>query len=275
MKSVSDIARNKQKAEQAEAAAELERKAQTRKKIVPNSALIFANIVFLSLDARGFDAVYKITGYAFLAVVTVLVSGIAALYWWDFAYPHARRHKNKGQEKIALWGTVMGVVVSGVLAFLDYVVVAGEQNINWIWALIVTLTIVQGVMLGFYWKIDGSIEAEARREESTAARLDLQDTAADFNAEIDSMEKMLIKLEEIKRKFPRPGQAEIAARAMGYPVLAEMLADDDGDGIPNYQDPDYKHRQPTTQQSGYTIKNNGNHPEPVREPVNPQTGRDK
>jgi len=129
----------------------------------------------------------------------------------------------------------------------------------------VTLTIVQGVMLGFYWKIDGSIEAEARREESTAARLDLQDTAADFNAEIDSMEKMLVKLEEIKRKFPRPGQAEIAARAMGYPVLAEMLADDDNDGIENYRDPDYK--KPV-------FSNNGHKPEPIREPANFTQGRD-
>jgi hypothetical protein len=258
MKSVSDIARNKQKAEAAQKAEELDRKAQTSKKIVPISALVFANIVFLSLDARGFDAVYKITGYIFLAVVTVLVSGIAALYWWDFAYPHARRHKNKGQEKIALWGTSIGVGVSGILAFLDYIVVAGAQNINWIWALVVTLTIVQGVMLGFYWKIDGSIEAEAKREESTTARLDLQDTAEDFNAEINSMEKMLVKLEEIKQKFPRPGQAEITARAMGYPVLAEMLADDDGDGIPNYQDADYKKPAPS---------------EPVKETVNPQPAR--
>lgn len=269
MKSVSDIALNKQKAERAKAEAEKERREQTRKKIVPISALVFANIVFLSLDARGLDAVYTITASAFLAVVTILVSGIAALYWWDFAYPHARRHKNKGQEKIALWGTVMGVGVSGILAFLDYVVTAETVDVNWIWALIVTLTIIQGVMLGFYWKIDGMIEAEAKREESTAARLDLQDTTADFTAEIDSMEKMLVKLEEIKRKFPRPGQAEIAARAMGYPVLAEMLADDDGDGIPNYQDSDYKK----------AFSGNGRHPEPIREPVgvstasNPQTAR--
>jgi len=31
-----------------------------------------------------------------------------------------------------------------------------------------------------------------------------------------------------------------AARAMGYPILAEMLDDADGDGVPNYRDPDYK-----------------------------------
>ena len=246
MKSVSDIALNKQKAEEAQKKAEEERKVSLRKKIVPISALVFANIVFLSLDVRGFDAVNKVTGSVLLAIATVLVSGLAALYWWDFAYPHARRHKNKGQEKIAVWGTVMGIGVSGVLAFLDYVVVSGSQNINWIWALIVVLTIIQGVMLAFYWNIDLSIESEAKREESAAARLDLQDTAADFNAEIDSMETMLKKIEEIKRRFPRPGQAEIAARAMGYPVLAEMLADDDKDGIPNYQDRDYKPMKPAS-----------------------------
>lgn len=98
-------------------------------------------------------------------------------------------------------------------------------------------------MLGRYWQIDASIEAAAKREESMADRIDLQDTADDFAAEIDSMEAMLTKLEEIKRRFPGKGKAETAARAMGYPVLAEMLADDDGDGVPNYQDKDYQRKQ--------------------------------
>lgn len=240
MKTISDIAQNKQKAEAAQAAESKEKKEQGRKKFVPISALIFANIVFLSLDLRGIDAVYKITASYLLAAVTVIISGVAALYWWDFLYPHARRHKNKGQENIALIGTGMGITVSGVLAFVDYIVIPSAQNSDWIWALVVMLTVVQGIMLGAFWKIDGSIEAEAKREESLASRIDLQDTAEDFKAEIDSMEGLLAKLEEIKKKFPGKGKAEIAARAMGYPVLAEMLADDDGDGIPNYQDKDYR-----------------------------------
>ena len=247
MKTVSDIAQNKQKAELADAKAKLEKKEQDRKKRIPLSALIFANIVFLSLDARGLDAVHKITSSWFLAVVTVLISGIAALYWWDFLYPHARRHKNKEQEGIAIAGTVLGVGVSGVLAFVDYIVVSGEQNSSWLWAVVVLLTVIQGVMLGRFWQIDGMIEAEAKREESLASRIDLQDTAADFKAEIESMESLLVKLEDIKKKFPGKGKAETAARAMGYPVLAEMLADDDGDGIENYRDADWKHKQNQTQ----------------------------
>lgn len=239
-KTVSDIAQNKEKAEKAQAAADLEKKEQERKKWVPLSALIFANIVFLSLDARGLDAMHKITGSAFLAVVTVIISGIAALYWWDFLYPHARRHKNKEQGGIALAGTVLGVGVSGVLAFVDYIVVSGSQNSNWLWGVVVFLTVVQGIMLARFWQIDGLIEAEAKREESLSSRIDLQDTAADFRAEIESMETLLEKLEDIKKKFPGKGKAEIAARSMGYPVLAEMLADDDGDGIENYRDSDYR-----------------------------------
>jgi len=254
MKSVSDIALNKQKAEAAQAAATREAKEQARKKIVPFSALVFANLVFISLDLRGLDAVYKITSNAFLAVVTVMISGVAALYWWDFAYPHSRRHKNKGQQTISLIGTGIGVTVSGVLAFLDYIVIAGKQNSNWLWALVVVMTIVQGVMLARYWQIDASIEAEAKREESMSSRIDLQDTAADFKAEIESMETLLQKLEEIKRKFPGKGQAEKAARAMGYPVLAEMLADDDGDGILNYQDVDYQRKQSTQMRPAFASK---------------------
>jgi hypothetical protein len=242
MKSVSDIAQNKQKAEQAQTAATLEKKEQKRKKLVPISALIFANIVFLSLDARGLHAVNVITGSWFLAIVTVLISGIAALYWWDFLYPHARRHKNKEQETIALFGTGIGVGVSGVLAFVDYIVVGGSQNADWLWALVVFLTVAQGVMLARFWQVDHSIEAAAKREESLASRLDLQETTDDFKAEIESMETLLEKLEQIKKKFPGKGKAEAAARAMGYPVLAEMLADDDGDGTPNYLDADYKRK---------------------------------
>lgn len=242
MKSVSDIAQNKQKAESAKAKSAQEAKEIARKKRIPLSALIFANIVFLSLDARGMHAVHIITGSWFLAIATVLVSGAAALYWWDFLYPHARRHKNAEQEKIALWGTGIGIGVSGVLAFVDYVVIGGGQNADWLWALVVLLTVAQGAMLARFWQVDGSIEAEAKREESIASRVDLQDTADDFKAEIESMEDLLEKLEEIKKKFPGKGKAELAARAMGYPVLAEMLADDDKDGIPNYQDKDYKQK---------------------------------
>lgn len=243
MKSVSDIAQNKQKAEAAQVVEAKEKKEQARKKLVPISALVFANIVFLTLDMRGLDAVYKITASYFLAIVTVVISGVAALYWWDFLYPHARRHKNKGQEKIAIAGTSIGIIVSGVLAFVDYIVIPSAQNSDWLWALVVALTVAQGIMLGAFWKIDGSIEAEAKREESIASRIDLQNTAEDFKAEIENMETLLEKLEEIKKKFPGKGKAEIAARAMGFPVLAEMLADDDGDGIPNYQDMDYQRKQ--------------------------------
>lgn len=240
MKTVSDIAQNKKKAESAQEKSALEAKEIARKKRIPLSALIFANIVFLSLDARGIDAVHTITDSWFLAAATVLVSGAAALYWWDFLYPHARRHKNKEQETISLIGTGIGIGVSGVLAFVDYIVIRGAQNADWLWALVVLMTVAQGAMLARFWQVDGSITAEAKREESLASRVDLQDTVDDFKAEIASMENLLDKLEEIKKKFPGKGKAELAARAMGYPVLAEMLADDDGDGIANYQDKDYK-----------------------------------
>ena len=240
MKSVSDIAQNKQKAEQAQAAQAIEAKEQNRKKLIPLSALIFANIVFLSLDVRALDAVYAITQNGLLAFVTVIVSGVAALYWWDFLYPHARRHRNKAQETISQIGVSTGVCVSLTLAFLDYIVRAATFDPVWLWGAVVLLTGIQGMMLARFWQIDGMIEADAKREESIASRIDLQDTAADFKAEIESMETLLEKLEEIKKKFPGRGEATKAARAMGYQILAEMLDDADGDGVPNYRDPDYK-----------------------------------
>ncbi len=238
MKKVSDIAETRKKEKDAHSETAKLLAAQNRKKWVPLSALIIANLIFISLDIRALDAVHKITASWLLASATVIVSGVAALYWWDFLYPHSRRHRNAQQEKIALWGVGMGIFVSVILAFFDYIVLGFDPA--WLWLAVVILTGAQGTMLARYWQIDGMIEATAKREESIASRLDLQDTAADFKNEIESMEAVLVKLAEIKAKFPGRGEAERAARAMGYPILAEMLADDDGDGIPNYRDTDYK-----------------------------------
>jgi hypothetical protein len=122
MKPISDLAQSKQKAELAQEADQIEKIEKTKMQWVPISALVIANIIFISLDVRAFDAVNKLTNSPFLAGVTVIVSGVLALYWWDILYPHARKHSNKKQETISLWGVALGVSLSVSLAFVDYIV---------------------------------------------------------------------------------------------------------------------------------------------------------
>lgn len=52
---------------------ELMAKEERNKKIIPLSALIIVNIIFLSLDVRAFQAVYILTSNYLLAFFTVLM----------------------------------------------------------------------------------------------------------------------------------------------------------------------------------------------------------
>lgn len=234
-KQISDLAVDKKKAEDEREKQAREKREAARKIWVPRVALIIANLIFISLDIRALDVVYKLTKSPLLAGATVIVSGVLALFWWDVLYPHSRRHENKTQINLSGWGVIIGVTLSLVLAFLDYIVGSVRVEQAPIWGMVVVATGAQAVMLGWWWKVDTSIESDAKREKSLAGRLDLQDSVSDFEAEINSMSTLAGKLEAIRKQFPRRGEAERAATAMGYPVLARMLADDDGDGIPNYK----------------------------------------
>lgn len=257
MKGLSDLAKSKQDAELTLAKQRKEDREQSRKKYVPIAALVIANLIFISLDVRGFDVVLKLTQSVLLAIATVIVSGVLALFWWDVLYPHSRRHDNHPQVILSLTGVALGVILSAVLAFLDYLVDGASFSPTFLWGCVVFLTGAQGVMLGWWWLIDKSIESDAKREKSLATRISLQETADDFKAEIESMESLSKKLEELQVKFPGKGKAAQAARAMGFPVLAEMLEDADGDGIPNYKDRDYKpamRQQPAMASDTSTVK---------------------
>ena len=240
MKQISDLALNKQQAEVKEAAVKRQKREEWKRRSVPIFALVVANLIFLSLDVRAFDVVARMTSSILLASATVIISGILALFWWDVLYPHSRKYSNKQQTVISAIGTVGGILLSLVLAFLDYMVGAISINESFLWGFVITLTGAQAVLLAWWWMIDDSRQSEAKRQKNLASRVELQEHTDDFKAEIESMTALSEQLEEIKNKFPGRGQAAKAARSMGYPILAEMLEDDDGDGIANYQDPDWK-----------------------------------
>jgi hypothetical protein len=123
-------------------------------------------------------------------------------------------------------------------------------------------------MIARWWQIDGSIEAEAKRQKSLTGRLDLQSTADDFKAEISSMKTLAADLTQIQKEFPGKGQAEKAALAMGFPVLAAMLADDDGDGIPNYKDKIDNRQAQLAPVDSVFVRKQAETPEPPAFPTN-------
>jgi hypothetical protein len=243
MKNISDLAQNKHDGERTQQEVRREQAANRAKQSVPVIALVVANLIFLSLDIRAFDVTRKMTGSVLLACVTVIVSGVLALLWWDILYPHSRRHSNQTQVKLAMVGTIFGVLLSAVLAFLDYIIGNVKVSEALLWGVVVSVTALQGCLLAWWWLIDNSIEAEARRQRSVSSRADLGETVDDFAAEIKSLENLSAQLESLRQRFPGKGQAAKAARALGYPVLATMLEDDDNDGIPNYKDKDWKPKQ--------------------------------
>ena len=196
-------------------------KEERRKKYVPLSALIVANIIFLSLDIRALDAVYILTSSYLLSVLTVLISGGLAMYWFDVLYPHSRRHNNETQKTISVICTVLAIGLSGVLAFADYVVGTGDNfSVGWsntLWAAIIILTITQGVCIAWWWSIDNHIAAEARIEESHAEQSDLADDMAILRTKLTGLRGILTELQSLNTDFS-PAAVKNIAEIMGIPL---------------------------------------------------------
>jgi hypothetical protein len=194
---------------------------ERRKKYVPMSALIVANIIFLSLDIRALEAVYILTSSYLLASLTVLISGGLAMYWFDVLYPHSRRHNNETQKGISLICTILAIGLSGVLAFADYGVGTGENFSNgWsniLWAAIIILTITQGVCIAWWWSIDNHIAAEAKIEEAHAEAADQADDMAILRTKLNGLRGILTELQSLNTDFS-PAAVQNIAQIMGIPL---------------------------------------------------------
>jgi hypothetical protein len=241
MNNISDLAQHKLDGEKAREVERQEKNALRVRQTVPAIALLVANIIFISMDVRAFDVTRRLTnGSILLACTTVLVSGVLALLWWDILYPHSRRHSNQVQIKLSIAGSILGIVLSAILAFLDYIVGNVQLSVSFLWGVVICITAVQGVLFALWWLVDNSIEAEAKRQKTHSNRMDLHETVEDFGIEIKSLKSISAQLEELRKDFPGKGQAAKAALALGYPVLASMLGDDDNNGILNYQEKNWQ-----------------------------------
>lgn len=194
--------------------------------LVPASALLVANIIFLSLDVRAFQAIYILTNSYLLAGLTVLISGGLAMYWFDVLYPHAKKHNNQTQTSLSMACTILAIGLSGVLAFADYVVGTGDGFDNgWsttLWAAIVILTIVQGVSIAWWWAIDNHIAAEAKIQASHAEAADQNDEMAILRTKLQGLRGVLAELTALNTDYGAQAVKTVAG-IMGIPLPTDDI----------------------------------------------------
>jgi len=205
-----------------------------RKRWIPFSALVVANIIFFSLDIRAFQAIYLITGSTLLAVLTVMISGGLAMYWFDVLYPHSKRHENETQTNLSLLSTILAIVLSAVLAFADYVVGTGTTfSRGWsiaLWAAVIILTIWQGVSIAWWWSIDNHITAEARIQKMHAEETDKDEEIESLRMKLKSLRAFLDEYKKLNKDYS-PSSVRAVAEMLGI-----SLPDADKDGIPDIVD---------------------------------------
>lgn len=228
--------------------------------LVPATALFVANIVFLSLDVRAFQAMYILTGSYLLAALTVLVSGGLAVYWFDVLYPHARKHNNETQVNLSIVSTALAIGLSGVLAAADYIVGAGTAFdkgwFNILTAVIVILSIYQGIAVGWWWVVDNHIAAEAKIQKAHAENADQNDEIRILTSKLGNMAAFLEKVKELESQH---GKEDVAAWAKYFGITLP-------DGGKQNQQP--RPPQQTQQTQVFAAKTEG--VKPVN-PTNPPT----
>ena len=187
---------------------------EKKKTLIPLSALIVANIIFFSLDIRAFQAILLITNSSLLAFLTVLISGGLAMYWFDVLFPHSKRHNNTAQKNISVVFTILAILLSGVLAFADYVVGTGNSFSGvWafvLWAAIIVLTIAQGTAIAIWWSIDNHIAAEAKIMEAHAEAADQNDEMHILETKLHGLSGVMTTLQKLDDDFSPEAVRKVA-----------------------------------------------------------------
>lgn len=222
-KLTSDLAANQRIAREEAAREAREKRNRTASKVAPIVAFIVTNVVFISLDIRVYDAVLASTGNILLSILTIVATGLIALLWWDIFLPHARRQSNGTQKTLTVIGMLVAIVMTAILAFMDYARATLSFNTNVIWGLLIFTTVVQGTLVALFWMYDDAISAEAAVQQAMAERDNLQRTVSDFKLQIIGMQNVLKSLESLTTHFSDREEAANFAEGMGYTILASMM----------------------------------------------------
>lgn len=197
-------------------------------------AILFANIVFLTLDTISAFTVYWLTHIPLYGALTFLAGAIPlvmheALYTRAFASLVQRRIAMVGAASSLLSIVAIGVV-AGVINISGIAAEASMMEIVLI-ALLVLLGAYHGILAGVYFYVDPGIRMNQQTEQAIAR-------AIQQGKQINAGDYILTITERSVAKRKAVGRG--ARQAAMDEVMRQLSGDDDGDGVPNYRDPDWR-----------------------------------
>lgn len=205
------------------------------------AAYIFFNIVALVFDIIAANTVYDIMKNWGYAIVTFL-AGFVPLFLHEFLY--IRAYAGDLQRKIAIGGAVFAVLTIGSIAFLaagaNIAVASGyiveNESAKWtIIIIVVSAMLIHAVLTAVYFYADEGIRAT-----HTASENEAWFDQRDHN--LDLADRLLTKAESrrLRKQNILGGHGNTNDVQKALQVLLKSLGDDDGDGIPNFADKDYR-----------------------------------
>jgi len=197
------------------------------------AALYFAEFIFVMLDAGSAVSVGFITGIWYYGVI-VFFSGVIPL--WLYTKTYTRPLASKGQKRAALLGGIAAVgsvlVIAVFMAILNLAAGWLDGNvIAWTEAglaiSLVLMLAVHGFINAYYFFTDEEV-AEQNKTDRMIARGNRSVTRVQIAHKVADAKKREVAA---RKKLEALFSPEIVNKIMS------MMADDDGDGIPNFIDP--------------------------------------
>lgn len=196
------------------------------------AALYFAEFVFVVLDAGSALSVWWITGYWYYGLI-VFLAGVIPL--WLYTKQYTRAYASKTQQKTAFIGGIVAVssviVVAVFMAVLNFYAKNNSSDaVMWtesgMAVSLVLILAVHGFINGRYFFSDEAV-IENQRTNRMIARADRSVTRIGVaNRVARAKRNEVSERKTLEREF----SPEVVAK------ILNLLADDDGDGIPNVVD---------------------------------------
>jgi len=196
-------------------------------------AIGFANVVFMLLDIISAMTVYWLTNIPLYGVLTFL-AGATPLLMHEFLY--TRAFASAEQRKLAMVGagaSLLSITIIGVLA--GVVNIGGmEANMQTTEILLigslVVIAVFHAILAGVYFYIDQGIRMNQNTEQAIARALQQSRMISAGDMILTITEKSVARRKQV-------GEGE--RKAAMDEVMRQLSGDEDGDGIPNYRDPDW------------------------------------
>jgi hypothetical protein len=208
------------------------------------AALYFAEFIFVMLDAGSAVSVGVITGYWYYGLI-VFLAGVIPL--WLYTKTYTRPLADVNQKRAALVGGIVAVgsvlIVGLFVAVLNFAAKAMSANsLTWIESglavSLVLLLAIHGFINAYYFFTDDQVK-EFNKTQRMIARGDAHVKRIRIAQTVANAKRREVSA---RQKLEREFSPAIVAKIMS------MMADDDGDGIPNFIDPVDNRKQQQPQQ---------------------------